>query len=83
MKRNYSDLIKSKEQRTLTAKGNRFLWRCIDVIAENKGLNRYSNELKETKDKFKNIIYFLIIDKGMSISEITELIKSRKFIESN
>jgi len=80
--KNYSELIKDKQQRTLTAKGNSFVWKCIDVIAEIKGLHRYSNELKPVKEKFSKVIYDLIIDKEMNIKEITDLIKSRQFLNN-
>lgn len=79
--KNHSELIKSISDRTLTAKGYKFLWRCIDIIAEHKGLSRYSPDMKETKKKFSSIVNHLIIDKGMNIKEITDLIKSRKFLE--
>lgn len=78
--KNYSDLIKDKSKRTLTAKAYKFLWKCIDIIAESKGLNRYSLEMRPVKEKFSKIINHLIIDKEMTISEITELIKSRQFL---
>lgn len=75
--KNYSELIKSKSERTLTAKGYKFLWRGIALIAETKGLSIYSIEMKESKEKFSNIIKHLIIDKEMNINEIKELISSR------
>lgn len=79
-RKNHSELIKDKEKRILTAKAYRFVWRCIDLIAENKNLNRYSAEMKPLKAKFSAIINDLIIDKGMTIPEITDLIKSRTFL---
>lgn len=75
--KNHSELIKSKSERTLTAKGYKFLWRGIALIAEIKGISVYSVEMKESKEKFSNIIKHLIIDKGMSIQEIKDLISSR------
>lgn len=75
--KNHSELIKSKSERTLTAKGYKFLWRGIALIAEIKGISIYSVEMKESKEKFSNIIKHLIIDKGMSIQEIKDLISSR------
>lgn len=75
--KNHSELIKSKSERTLTAKGYKFLWKGIALIAEIKGLSIYSLEMKEHKEKFSNIIKHLIIDKGMSIQEIKNLISSR------
>lgn len=80
--KNHSELIKNVQQRTLTAKGYKFLWRCIDIIAEHKGLNKYSPEMKETKERFSFIIKDLIIDKGMSIDQIKELIGSRKYLSN-
>lgn len=80
--KNHSELIKSASERTLTAKGYKFLWRCIDIIADHKGLNRYSSDMKEVKANFSKIIHVLIIDKGMDIKQITDLIKSRKYIGS-
>jgi len=76
--KNYSDLIKSKQERTLTAKGNSFVWKCIDIVAEQNGLNRYSKDLKPLKEKLKSILYHLMIDKELSLFCIKELIKQRK-----
>lgn len=78
--KNYSELIKDVRQRTLTAKGSKFLYKCLDIIAEHKGTHKYAKDFKETSDKFKKIMYHLIIDKGMSMQEITDLIKSRNQI---
>lgn len=78
--KNYSELISNKEKRQLTAKGNKFVWKCIDIIAANKNLHRYSPEFKGIKEKFYTIIYDLIVDKEMTIEQITNLIKSRNFI---
>lgn len=80
--KNHSELIKRVRDRTLTAKGYKFLWKCIDIAAEVKGSNRYSQDLKETKEKLRTVITDLIIDKGMSIEQIKELIKSRKYLEN-
>jgi len=77
MKKNYSDLIKSKENRTLTAKGYKFLWKCIDVVADNKGLSRYSKDLKGIKEKLRLIIEQLIIDEEKTLQEIKSIIKNR------
>lgn len=79
--KNYSDTIKSVQDRTLTAKGYKFVTRCIDIIAANKGLHRYSPEMKPYKEKFRLIMLDLFIDKRMTIQQVTDLIKSRKFIE--
>ena len=77
MKRNETDLIKCSKKRILTAKCYKFKWQCIDIIAKNKGLNRYSKELKPLKEKFSLILDDLIFDKKMSIEDIKDLIKSR------
>lgn len=73
--KNHSELIKNVSERTLTAKGYKFLWRCIDIIAEHKGLNRYSREMRETKDSFSRIVKILIIDRGMTTDEVVDIIK--------
>lgn len=75
--KNYSDLIKSKEQRILTAKGYKFVWKCIDIVAKQNNTSRYSNEIKRQKDLLKKTIEDLIFEKGLSISEIKSLIKDR------
>lgn len=80
--KNYSDTIKSKSERTLTAKGYSFVWKCIDIVAEQKGLCRYDQNLKETKEKIKNVLIDLLIDKEMSINQIKDLIKSRSFLKN-
>lgn len=77
MKKNYSDLIKDKPKKILTAKGYKFLWKCIDIVAKQRGLNRYSQELKPVKEKLKEILSYLIIDKELSIEEIKEIVKNR------
>lgn len=82
MKRNYSDLIKDPYQRTLTAKGYKFLSRCINIAAEVKGTSRYAPDMKETKEKLKTVLLDLIIDKRLNLDQIKELIKSRKFLEN-
>lgn len=76
--KNYSDLIKSKTERTLTAKGYKFLWKCIDVIAMQNNVNRYSKEIGPMKEKFSEIIHHLIIDRGMTLDEIKDAIKNRE-----
>ena len=80
MKRNETDLIKCSKSRKLTAKGYKFKWQFIDLIAKNKGLNKYSKELNPIKEKFSLIIDDLIIDKKMTLNEIKELIKSRIYL---
>lgn len=80
MKSNYSELIKDKNKRIPTAKAHQFIWKCLDIIANSKGLHRYSLEMRETKEKFKSIILDLILEKEMTIPEITDLIKSRNFL---
>lgn len=81
--KNYSDTIKSKKERILTAKGNKFIWRCVDIIAQSKGLHKYSPQMKETKERFFNVVEYLLIDKEMSTTEVAELIKSSRFLETN
>lgn len=81
--KNYNEAVHSKQKRQLTAKGNKFLWRCIDIIANSRGLHKYSPEMKEVKEKFSNIIHILLIDKELSIKEVTEIIKSSRFISED
>lgn len=76
--KNYSELIKNKTERTLTAKGNAFLWRCIDIVADKNGISRYDTRMKEIKQKLSIAIKFLIIDKNLSINEIKEIIQKSK-----
>lgn len=80
--KNYSEAIRCKKERTLTAKGNKFVWRCVDIIAASKGLNKYSPEMKEVKEKFFNVVKYLLIDEEMGIEQVTELIKSSRFLET-
>lgn len=79
MPKNYNEAVHSKEKRQLSAKGYKFLWRCIDIIANSKGLSRYSPQMKEVKEKLTTIIHHLLIDKELSIQEVTELIKQSNF----
>lgn len=79
--KNQSEFIKSASERKLTAKGYKFLNRCIDIACENKGYTRYHSEMKEIKRKLSDIIIVLFIDKGMSANDIAELIKSRKYLQ--
>lgn len=78
MQKNESELIKNSQKRQLTAKGYKFKWQCIDIIASKNGLNKYSKELKPIKEKFGLILDDLIIDKKLSIPDIKEIIKNRK-----
>lgn len=78
--KNHSEYIKSVTERTLTAKGYKFLNRCIEIACENKGYTRYHSEMKPLKEKLSNIIHVLFIDKNMTHKEISELIKSRKHL---
>lgn len=80
MVKNHSEYIKSVKNRTLTAKGLKFLNRCIDIACENKGYTRYHTEMKELKVKLSDILTHLFIDKGLTKDEIIELIKSRKYL---
>lgn len=75
--KNYSDLIKNKKERTLTAKGQKFVWRCIEIVAKQHGLTIYHSEIKELKEKIKSIMNELIIDKGYNLAEIKSFIKNR------
>ena len=80
---NETILIKSTKERTLTAKGYKFLIKCIDIASKQRGLTRYHLEIKETKDKLRNVVTSLIIDKGLSIEDIKDLIKNRESIIIN
>ena len=81
--KNYSDLINNKAKRTLSAKGNKFLSKCIDIVAKSKGLTRYHSEMNTLKENLSKNIKFLIIDKEMNLEEIKEIIKNSKNIEIN
>lgn len=76
--KNHNEAVHSKEKRQLTAKGNKFLWRCIEIVAVSKGLHKYSPEMKELKEKLQTLIHHLLIDKELTIKEVTELIKNSK-----
>lgn len=78
--KNYSEYIKSKSERTLTAKGYKFLTACIEIACKNKGYTRYHSEMKDIKTKLNTIITSLFIDKGFNKEQIIELIKSRKHL---
>lgn len=78
--KNHNEAVKCPIRRILTAKGSKFLWKCIDIAAEVKGCHRYSKEFRETKEKLRSIIEHLLIDKGLTIEQTKELIKSRKYI---
>jgi len=80
--KNYGEMVKDKQKRQLTAKGNSFIWRCIDIIAKSKGLNRYSPEMKETKETFKELAHHLLIDKELSQKKIIEIIKNSNLTET-
>ena len=80
MKKNETDLIKSKKNRLLTAKGYKFLNNCIELAANQRGLNRYHNEFKPLKEKIKTIIEDLIIDKNLSIEQIKEIAQKNRFL---
>ena len=75
--KNYSDLIKNKQKRTLTAKGNKFVWKCVDIVAKQKGLTIYHAEIKPLKEKLNSILYFLMIDKELELVDIKLMIKNR------
>ena len=82
MRKNYSDLIKDKNKGLLTAKGYKFQWQCIELIAKTKNINycRFSPEIKELKVKFTNIFLHLVIDKELTLKEIKELIKNKTLL---
>lgn len=79
MAKNYNEAVHSKEKRQLTAKGNKFLWRCIEIVGNSKGLHKYSPEIKEIKEKLTDIIKHLLIDKDLTIEQVKELIKQSNF----
>ena len=85
MRKNYSDLIKDKNKRLLTAKAYKFQWQCIELIAKTKNINycMYSSEIKELKVKFTNIFLHLVIDKELNLKEIKELIKNKTLLIEN
>lgn len=74
-------MVKDPVKRILTAKGYKFLYTCLDIIAEHKGTHRYAKEFKQIKEKFSLILHDLFIDKRMTKEEVINLIKSRKFLE--
>lgn len=78
MRKNETDLIKSSKQRKLTAKGYKFLNKCIDIACNAKGINRYSQDAKPIRDKMKTLFKHLIIDKRYNMEEIKTIIKNRK-----
>lgn len=78
--RNHSEAVADKSKRQLTAKGNKFLWRCIDIVANSKGSNRYAPEMKEVKDGLESLIKYLLIDKGHTIKEVVEIIKQSEYL---
>lgn len=82
MQKNYSELIKDKNKRLLTAKGYKFQWQCIELIAKTKNVNfcKYSPQIKELKNKFTNIFLHLVIDKELNLKQIKELIKNRNLL---
>lgn len=80
MRKNETDLIKSTAKRQLTAKGYRFLNRCISALEKNTGLNRYSKEIKPKKEKLSLLIHSLIIDKKMTIKQIKDAYENSRGI---
>lgn len=81
MNRNYNEYIRCIHTRTLSAKGYKFLSRCVDIACKNKGYTRYHKEMKPLREKLTEIIKHLFIDRGMSHTEIADLIKSRKYLK--
>lgn len=78
--KNHNEAVKDKQKRQLTAKGYKFLNRLNHIVAESKGLSIYHKEIRETKIKIRSIIEHLLIDKEMTIAQVTELIKNSKDI---
>jgi hypothetical protein len=76
--KNETALINSTQKRYLTAKGNKFVWQCIEIVAQQNNLHRYSQELKPLREKLRTVLYFLIIDEGKNIDQIKDMIKHRK-----
>lgn len=82
MQRNYSKLIANKQKRQLTAYGYKFLSRYIEIASKQRGLTRYHKEMQPIKDKLKEILDYLIIDKEMTIDDIKKILHDKKLIES-
>jgi len=78
--KNYNEAVANKQKRQLTAKGNQFLWRCIDIVAASKASNRYAPEMKELKERLEHVIKYLLVDKEHSIKEVIEIIKSSEYL---
>ena len=76
--KNETALIKSTQKRQLTAKGNKFVWQCIEIAARQRNLHEYSQEIRPLKEKLRTVLYFLIIDEGKNIDQIKDMIKHRK-----
>jgi len=84
MVKNETSLIKSSIRRTLTAKGNKFCYRLVDVAAKQRGLTRYHKEFRPLKEKLLDSVKSLIIDHGKNEKEIKLIIKrSLHQIEKN
>lgn len=77
--KNFNEAVKCPVKRQLTAKGYKFLNRCNHIIAEANASNIYAAEMKPIKEKLKTIVEHLLIDKGLTIAEVTELIKQSNF----
>lgn len=75
--KNQTELIKCSNKRILTAKGYKFTYRCVDILADQFNTNRYAPEFKELKNKLINLLISLIIDKGMTLEQIKDAIKNR------
>ena len=80
MMKNETDFIKCSKNRYLTAKACKFQNKVIEIAVKQYGLTRYHEEMKPLKNKVKNLITSLFIDKKLSIEEIKELIKNRKIL---
>lgn len=81
MARNYSEWIKCPRERTLTAKGAKFMQRIIEIAAENKGIHRMHKDFKPYKEQIRKLVINLFIDKGMTKDQIIGVIKERTVIK--
>ncbi len=77
MRRNYSELIRDKGKRQLSAKGYKFIKRCIDIVAAQHGTSYHDPKMKPVREKIYSLVEHLIIDQGKNLDEIKEIIKNR------
>jgi len=76
--RNETEFIKCTKNRWLTAKAQKFVSRCVDIVASQNGYSRYHQQIKPIKTHLKQVLDHLFIDQKLSIEEIKVLIKNRK-----